>query len=194
MNGLCWSCCDQAKLVHPLCLAFWNCSHLDSSSLQWERRAWYVSWDWSWFLIQSLALWYCTACWRTIIFRVSWVLGWGNLHLVTRLEMCWDSACIPLPACCLMLEISLSQWAQKYPLDLMVIAIASRVALGFFISSGITTPLSIRVWRACLSSPSNMSLSCFQPFWLLSAWSGSIPGHPGNWGPWHRRLSNPQTG
>ena len=63
---------------------------------------------------------------------------------------------------------------QKCSSDLIVVAIASRAALGFFISSGVMVQLCIRVWRACLSLPSNMSLSCFQPLWLSSAWSGSM--------------------
>ena len=29
---------NEAKLTHPLSLAFWYCSHLDSKSLQWESR------------------------------------------------------------------------------------------------------------------------------------------------------------
>ena len=35
----------DVRLAHPLSLAFWYCSHLDSSNLQWERRDWYVSSD-----------------------------------------------------------------------------------------------------------------------------------------------------
>ena len=34
----------DVRSAHPLSLAFWYCSHLDSSNLQWERRDWYVSW------------------------------------------------------------------------------------------------------------------------------------------------------
>ena len=30
----------DTRSAHPLSLAFWFCSHLDSSSLQWERRDW----------------------------------------------------------------------------------------------------------------------------------------------------------
>ena len=37
----------DVRSAGPLSLAFWYCSHLDSSNLQWERRDWYVSWDWS---------------------------------------------------------------------------------------------------------------------------------------------------
>ena len=59
--------------------------------------------------------------------------------------------------------------AQKCSSDLMVVTIASRTALGFFILSGIMVQLSIRVWTACLSLPSSMSLSCFQPLCLSSA-------------------------
>ena len=64
--------------------------------------------------------------------------------------------------------------AQKCSSDLMVVLIAFRVALGFFISSSVMVWLSIRVWRACLSLPSYMKLSCFQPLWLSSTWSGLI--------------------
>ena len=132
-----------------------------------------MSWDWSCCLFQSLASWYLTACWSTIIFSIFWVLGWVNLDCLMRLEMHWDSTCIPSWGCCLVSEISPSLQAKNAPQTLSVL-IASRAALGFFISSGIMVWLSMKVWRACLSSPPNMSLSCFQPLWLLSVWSGSM--------------------
>ena len=68
----------EAKLACPLSLALWYCSHLDSKSLQWESRDRCVSWDWSCCLFQSLASWYLTAYWSTMIFSIFWVLGWGK--------------------------------------------------------------------------------------------------------------------
>ena len=102
-----------------------------------------------------------------------------------KFEMHWDSTCIPLLGYCLMWEISSSWWAQKCSSDLMVVVMASRVALGFNISSGIMVPLSIRVWRAFLSSPSSMSLSCFQSFWVVismvrfNVWDVQVIDGPG---------------
>ena len=123
-----------------------------------------MSWDWSCCHIQSLASWYLTVCWSTIIFSISWVLEWLNLYCVMRLEMHWDSACIPSLGCCLTSETSSSLWVQKCFSDFIIVLIASSIMVW----------LSIRVWRACLSLPSNMSLSCFQPLQLSSAWSGSM--------------------
>ena len=45
----------EARSARPLSFAFWYCSQQASSILQCERRARYVSWDWSCCLIQSLA-------------------------------------------------------------------------------------------------------------------------------------------
>ena len=58
--------------------------------------------------------------------------------------------------------------------DFIVGPIASNAALGVSICSGAMTPPSIRLWRAFLSSPSNMSLSCFQPLRDWSAVSSSM--------------------
>ena len=68
----------EGRSACPFSLAFWYCLHKDLSSLHWGRRAWYVSWDWSWSQIQSLALWYHTAYCRTMIFSISCVSGWGE--------------------------------------------------------------------------------------------------------------------
>ena len=72
----------EVRLDCPFTLAFWHCLHWDSRSLQWVRRDWYVSRDWSWSQIESLSSWYCMACCRTMIFSISWVwvgeLALGN--------------------------------------------------------------------------------------------------------------------
>ena len=138
-----------------------------------------MSWDWCCCCIQSLASWYQTVCQNTILFCISSVSGWVNLHWVMRLQMHCESICIPSLGSCLTSEISSSLLVQKCSSDFIIVPMASRVALGFFIS-GVMVLLCIRVWRACLSSPSNISLSYFQPFQLSSAWSGTMSRHPGN--------------
>ena len=196
MDGGCLGshCVMYVRSACPLSLAFCYCFYLDSSSLQWERRDWHVSWDWSCQWIQSLVMWYHTACCRTMNFSISHVLACINLHWVMRLQMCWDSTCIPSPRTCLTLESSSSQWAQKCSSDFIVILMASRVALGVVMVSFIMVLLSIKVWRACLSLPSNMSLSCFHPYGSQQHGQSQCPGYPGSHRPWCRRLSSPQTG
>ena len=159
----------DVKSAHPLSLAFWYSLHHDSNSLQWGKRDWCVSSGCSCWWIQSLTLWKCTACCKSMIFSISWVWAWGNLHLVMRLQMHWDSAWTPLLDCCLTSESSSSLCAQKCSLALIVIPMASREGHGVFMFSSVVVPLSVRVWRVSLFSPSNMSLSCFQPLWYSSA-------------------------
>ena len=132
-----------------------------------------MSWDWSCWWIQSVALWNHTACYKTMILSISCIWAWGNLHWEMRLQMSTDSACTSLPQCCLMLDSSSSQKAQKCSLDLIDVPIASRAHQGIFMLSSMMMPLSMRDWTACLSSPSNMSFSCFQPLQQSSA--SSVP-------------------
>ena len=80
-----------------------------------------MSWNWSCWQIQSLSLWYHTAHCRTMSLSITWILGRGNLHLVMRLQMHWDSACIPSLGCCLTLEIS-----SYCSSDFIVVPVASR--------------------------------------------------------------------
>ena len=68
-----------------------------------------------------------------------------------------DRAFIPLPGGCLISESSSSQKAQKCSSDLIVVLVASRACRGVFMLSSIMVLLFIRDWRACLSSPLNMS-------------------------------------
>ena len=134
----------------PLSLAFLYCLHHDSSSLQLERRDWYISWDWSCWQIQSLTSCYCTGCCRTIIISISCVGVSVNLHWVTGLQMCCSSSCIPSPGICLMLDGSSSQWAQNCSSEFIVVVMASKMAWNIFMFSSIMVPLSMRVWSACL--------------------------------------------
>ena len=164
----------EARSVQPLSFAFWYCPHHTFGILQWERRAWYVSWDWSCCLIQSLASWYLTACCRTMILSISMVGAGVNLELLMRSHMHWDSTWIPSSGCCCKSDTSSSLWAHKCSSDFIEVTITSNASLGVSMCSGVMTWLSIRFWKAFLSSPLNMSFSCFQPLWDSSATSGSM--------------------
>ena len=124
-----------------------------------------MSWDWSCCLIQSLALWYLTTCCKTISLIVSMAGAWANFDFPRRSHMCCDSAWNPSSGNCCKSDISSSRWVQKWSSDFIVVPIASNAALGLSIYPAFMTPLSIRLWRAFLSSPSNISFSCFQPLW-----------------------------
>ena len=52
---------------------------------------------------------------------------------------------------------------------LIAVPVASREHQGVFMLSSVMVLLSIRDWRACILSPSNMSFSCFQPLLQSSA-------------------------
>ena len=117
----------EERSAWPFSVAFWYCSQWDSSSWQWERRVWYVSWDWSWSQIQSLSLWYHTACCRTMSFSISCVLGCRNLHWEMRVDLWLDRAWIPSFGSWQMSERSLS---QKCSSDLIVVLMASSTSLG----------------------------------------------------------------
>ena len=64
--------------------------------------------------------------------------------------------------------------SQKCSSGLTVVLMPPRVAQGVFMISSVVVPMSIKVWRASLSLPSNMSLSCFQLLQWLSACSVSM--------------------
>ena len=124
----------RVRMAHPFSCNFWCCLHWDSSSLQWVRRDWCVSWYWSWRWMQSLASWYGTVCCRTMIFSISCVLGWGNLHWEMRVDNLVDRAWIPSSASWWTLERSSSQKYQKCSPDLIVVSIASRASWGSSVS------------------------------------------------------------
>ena len=126
----------EVRSPWPFSLASWYCLHQDSNSLHWARRAWYVSWDWSWSQIQFLASWYCMTCCRSMIFIISCVLGWGNLHWVTRVDIQVDGKWIPSSGSWWMSERSSSQKWQKCSSDLIVIPIASRASWGILWLTG----------------------------------------------------------
>ena len=140
----------EVRSAQPFSLAFWYCLYWDSSSLHWERRAWYVSWDWSLTWIQSLASWYCIACCRTMRFSISCIWGLGNVHWETRIHMQVDRAWIPALGSCQTLERSSSWKCKKSFSDLIVVLIASRASWGVLWLSGGMVPLSLRDWRVYL--------------------------------------------
>ena len=153
-----------------------------------------MSFDWSCWQMQSLVSWKCTACCKTIIFSISWVWARWNLHLVMRLQMHWDSACIPLLGCCLTSESSSSLCALKCPLDLIVVLMASRVTWGVLILSSVMVPLSGLLrsgeppYHHCQTWTASNPCSTHQPA------QSQCPRHPGSQGSWYRRLSSPHTG
>ena len=84
---------------------------------------------------------------------------------------------------------------SKCPSDFMVVTVASSVALGVFISFEVMVLLSMRVWRTCLSSPSNNELELLPTLVVVISHSqAQCQGHSGSQGPWCRRLSSPLTG
>ena len=171
--SVCMECAEaaviEAKLVHPLFLGFWYCLHLDSQELTRGEEG----------LIGELGLVLLPYPVSSLMVPYSMLENHDLQHIlgfgVGKLAL-GDEVADVLRQCVYSLAGLLPNIRDKFVpmgpkmlLVLMVVTIASRVALGFFISSGIMVQLSVRVWRACLSSCSNMSLSCIQPLQLSSA-------------------------
>ena len=115
-----------------------------------------MSSDWSCWLIQSLASWNHTACCRTMILSISYVWGWGNLHWVMRLKMhvqCMKTLARELP------DIG-EQFVPEGPKMVLRLNSCPNSIQCIFMLSSMMMPLSMRDWRACLSSPSKMNFSC----------------------------------
>ena len=158
----------------PCAFAYWNCSHLASSCLQCAKRDWYVSVDWSCKCIQSLASWYFTACCSTIIFMTSLTSWLENWHLVIVAHILLDKACTPSSCRWQRSEKSWSWWCQKWTSSLIMDWIVFNACAGVCWTSGVTVLLSMRVWGAWQSSPSNILLICLHPCLFWSAASGSM--------------------
>ena len=82
-------CTNEADVIvgrsdHPFSLDFWYSFHWDSKSLQCVSRDVYVSSSWFCCLIQSLALWYHTACGKSMVLSVAFVSGYVNLTLFIK--------------------------------------------------------------------------------------------------------------
>ena len=157
----------------PCAFAYWNCSHLASNCLQWARRDWYISVDWSCKRIQSLASWYFTACCSTIIIMMSLTSWLGNWHLAIVAHILLDKACTPSSGSWQRSEKSWLQWCQKWT-SLIMDWIAFNACTGVCWASGVTVLLSTRVWSAWQSSLSNIILICVHPHLCWSAASGSM--------------------
>ena len=125
----------------PFSLSFWNISWWNSRNWHCERRAWYVSWDWSCWCIKSQALCH-TACCRTMILSVSLVFRLGNIHRLIRVVMHVLRVWIPSLGPWYTSERSLSQKCQKWSLDIMVVAMASNTCLWVFWCLGVMVSLS----------------------------------------------------
>ena len=62
---------------------------------------------------------------------------------------------------------SSSLCAQKSSSDFILLPMASRKAWGVFMLSSVRVPLSIKVWKAFLSLPSNMSLEVLPTLMMI---------------------------
>ena len=158
----------------PFSLAFWNYLHQVSSSWQWERRDWYVSYCWSCSWIQLKALWYLTACLSSMIFSISLFYLWFNLQWFTRDVILVFRAWIPSSVCLCTSKRNLSQKCQKCFSDFMVVAMALRTYQG---SSGSLRWLCQSQWgfeELFDLHPETIILSCFQPLWQGLSSSASM--------------------
>ena len=171
------------KWTLPWTWACWNCSHLASSCLQGARRDWYVKVVWSCKQIQSLASWYIMACCSTISLIIFLTSSLGNLHLVTRVLILLERACIPSSRSQQRSDKTWSQWCQKWMSSLITDWIAFRTRAGVHWASDEMVWLSIRIWRAQQSSPSTLSLSVSNPFCPGLLHLDQCSGLQGNVGP-----------
>ena len=153
--------------------ACWNCSYLAASCLQWARGDWYVKGDLSCKWIKSLASWYLTACCSIIILVISLTSSLGNLHLLTRLLILLQRVFISSSGSWWRSDRSWFWWCQKWMSSLITDWIALRARAEVCCTTGEMVWLSIRVWRAWQSSPSNTIFICLQPFLSWSSTSGS---------------------
>ena len=113
-------------------------------------------------------------CWRTMIFSISLVSSWGNLYQLLLTVILVFRAWMPSSCSWHISDRSFSWKCQKWSLDLIVVMMASSTCQGIFWLSGVMVPLLMRVWRVCLSLPSNIILSCFQTVLLSSACLASM--------------------
>ena len=137
----------------PCAFACWNCLHPASSCVQWARRDWYISVDWSCKRIRSLASWYFTACCSTIIFMMSLTSWLGNWHLAIVAHILFDKACTPSSGSWQRSEKSWSWWCQKWTSSLIIDWIAFNASAGVCWGSGVTVLLSMRVWEGLAVLP-----------------------------------------
>ena len=136
----------DVKWALPWAWACWNCLHLASSCLQWARRDWYDRVFWSCKWIQSLALWYFTACCNTIILMISLTSSLGNWHLLTVVLILLERPWIPSSGSCLRSDRSWLQWCQKCTSSVMTDWIALSAREGVHWASGDMVLLSMKVW------------------------------------------------